>query len=74
MTTKTLTLLFNILGNNNAIIFTICVGTSGPGGPSTPTAKPKIQIAGGQSSSFVNKMETNETAKRKREDDDYDVP
>lgn len=38
-----------------------------------PATKPKIQISGGQPTPAI-KIEAEETNKRKREDDDYDVP
>ncbi|XP_034946920.1 transcription initiation factor TFIID subunit 9 [Chelonus insularis] len=48
-------------------------GTSSPSTLLNPTAKPKIQITNSQSASVI-KMETDESSKRKREEDDYDVP
>ncbi|KAG7205889.1 hypothetical protein KM043_007818 [Ampulex compressa] len=47
--------------------------TTGAAGVKTQVAKPKIQITSGQAMPPV-KMEIDDSVKRKREDDDYDVP
>jgi len=54
-------------------VFKFSTGSTTSGAGKAPAAKPKIQISSGQPSTTI-KMETDETAKRKREDDDYDVP
>lgn len=54
-------------------VFKFSQGTTPSTTVKTQVMKPKIQVTQGQSAAPV-KMEVDETAKRKREDDDYDVP
>ncbi|KAK0088821.1 hypothetical protein PV325_010615 [Microctonus aethiopoides] len=54
-------------------VFKFSTGTSGPSSSVTPATKPKIQIGSNQSAPVI-KMETEDTLKRKRDDDDYDIP
>lgn len=50
----------------------IFTATTSTANVKTQITKPKIQITSGQTLPVV-KMETDETLKRKREDEDYDV-
>lgn len=52
------------------IVFTATTSTANVKAQIT---KPKIQITSGQTSVPAVKMETDDTLKRKREDEDYDV-